>query len=94
MKTTDFTQALEKLIDTKLAAVDLLVKELIEPLEKVGNPEELIKKPYETWTPEDFALLAKIYGPGNDTPLAAMIFKKEYNKVLRLEQEEHGNALA
>ncbi len=88
MKDTPLTKAADKVIALKMLAVDILMTQLVEPLEKVGNPEDLIKKPYEQWTPQDFSLLAKIYGTGDNAPLARTIFDREYNKVKELEAEE------
>lgn len=88
MKKPELDKAIDKAIEVKLKAVDQLVKEFIEPLEKVGNPEELIGKPYEQWTAQDFQLLASIYGNSDNTPLANLVFKKEYEKVKKLEAEE------
>jgi len=88
MKETPLTLSIEKAINTKLKAVDALIKELVEPLTKVGSPEELIKKPYESWTPEDLMLLSKIYGTVEPNPLSNLIFRKTYEKVKSIEQEE------
>ena len=88
MNQTLLTKAIDRAVKIKFDAVDKLVKEFIEPLGKVGNPEELINKPYENWTPEDFMLLSKIYGQEDNSPLANLIFKKEYEKVKELESEE------
>ena len=66
----------------------MLIEELIEPLEKLGNPEDLIKKPYENWTKEDLMLMSKIYGTGDDTPLSNLIFKRTLERVKQLEEEE------
>ena len=71
-----------------MAAVDRLVEELVEPMKDVGNPEALIKKPYEQWTPEDMQMLIQIYGTAEPNPLSDLVFKKEYAKVKALEEEE------
>ena len=88
MKNPLLIKGIEKLVDLKMKAIDRIVDELIEPIADVGNPEKLIGKPYEQWTPEDLASLIKIYGQGEDTPLTRMIFNKEYERVKTLEAEE------
>lgn len=88
MKPTQLTKSVEKVIALKLATIDRVIEELVEPLEKIGSPEDLIKKPYAQWTPEDLALLIKIYGQGENTPLTRTIFNRTYQQVLELEAEE------
>ena len=88
MKQTDLEKAMDKAIELKLKAVDKLLEELVEPLEKLGSPEVLIGKPYEMWSGEDLMLLTQVYGQGNNTPLANLVFKKEYEKVKAMEEEE------
>ncbi len=83
---TPFTKAVDEVIKLKLEIVDDYLKEMAEPLKRVGNPEELINKKYENWTPQDLELLKQVY-PGEDTPLTRLIFKKSYEEVLKLEQE-------
>ena len=88
MKKIPLTQATEKVVALKMKAIDAVVDELIEPLEAIGSPEKLIKKPYAQWTPEDLQLLIKIYGTGDNTPLTKTIFNRTYEEVKRLEAEE------
>ena len=88
MKKTELTSAIEKVVEVKMKAVDKLVEELVEPLADIGNPEQLIKKPYEQWTGQDLQLLIKIYGQGDNTPLSNLVFRKEFEKVKALEAEE------
>ena len=88
MKNTPLTQAVEKVVALKIRAIDIIVDSLVEPLEKVGSPEDLIKKPYAQWTPEDLTLLIKIYGQGENTPLTRTIFNRKYDEIRKLEAEE------
>jgi len=67
---------------------DEYIEEISGQLEDVGNPEKLIDKPYEQWTPQDFQLLSQVYGTKEPNPLSDLIFKKEYEKVIELEKEE------
>lgn len=90
MKQTQLTQAIKETIDLKQRAIDVLVKDVIEPLTDIGSPEALIAKPYEQWLPQDLMALTKIYGTGEDTVLANLIFKREYNRVTKLASEEGG----
>lgn len=88
MKKTPLTIAIDKAVQIKMKAVDALIEELVEPLADVGNPEKLIKKPYEQWTKDDLQLLTRIYGTGEDTPLTRIIFNKNYERVKELEAQE------
>ncbi len=87
MKDTSLTQAVQEVIDLKLKAVDLFIEEFIEPLAAVGNPEKLIDKPYEEWTPQDFQMLGMVYGTAEPNELKKLIINKEYAKVKTLESE-------
>ncbi len=87
MKETVTTKAIDKAIEIKLKAVDRFMAEYVEPLSDVGNPEKLLKKKYEEWTPQDVELLKTIYGEGNETPLAKVIATREYEKVKQMEAE-------
>ena len=92
MKNDEFSKSVERVVSVKLKAVDRFVEKMVEPLSDVGNPEKLIKKPYAQWTPEDLALLTRIYGVGDDSPLSQLIFNREYERVKELEREEKQNA--
>ena len=71
----------------KMDVVDEYIKDIIDKIGDIGSPEKLIGKKYEEWTPEDLQRLAGVYGEGDDTPLAKLIFNKEYEKVKALEVE-------
>jgi len=88
MRNTPLTTAIQKTVDIKLAAVDKLMQDLVEPLEKLGSPEELIGKQYEYWTTQDLEILKRIYGGNDNTPLSNLIFKKSFERVKELESEE------
>lgn len=85
MKETPFTTALDEVIAEDLEALDAVIEEDIEVLGDIGNPEKLIGKPYEEWTPQDKQRLAQIYG--SDETLSKFIFKREYEAVKKLEEE-------
>ena len=78
---SNLVKAADEVINFKMKAVDSLIEELVEPLEKIGNPEKLIDKPYELWTPQDLQSLYQIYGMGNDTPLTKLVVKKSLEKI-------------
>ena len=86
MKKTLLTMAVQEIIDLKLSVLDEFIEEVIEPLGEIGNPEKLIGKPYEQWTPAEFQILGQIYGP-EPNALSNLIFKKAYKEVLDLEKE-------
>ena len=90
MKHLDLTEAIQRVVDIKLKALDKVIEDLVEPLADVGNPEKVIGKPYEQWLPEDFTLLTQIYGTGENTPLTTLIFNKEYKKLKEKEREVEG----
>lgn len=83
---TLLTKAIDKAISQKLEAVDIVLEQLIEPLGELGNPEKLIGKKYEEWTPEEIQRLGQIYGK-EPNPLSRLIVNKTYERVKKLEQE-------
>jgi len=87
MKNTTMTRAAEEVVKLKLQLIDEYIEEIVDVIANIGSPEKLIGKPYEEWTDLDRQLLAQAYGPGDDTPLAKLIFTKEYDKLKVLEQE-------
>lgn len=87
IKQTEFTSALNRVVDIKMKAIDRLVMEVVKPMSDVGNPEKVMGKPYEEWTPQDLNLAIQIYGAGKDTPLTRLIFNKEFASLQQLEQE-------
>ena len=85
MKGTELTEIIDEVIALKIDVANEFIEENIEPLTEFGNPEKLMKKPYEEWTPQDLMVLARIYGNDPDSPLSKLIFKKEYEKVRQME---------
>jgi len=85
VKQTEFTKMVDDVVELKMKAVDKYIEEIIEPLGEIGNPEKLIGKPYEQWTPLDLQMLGRIYGP-EPNELSKLIFKKEYAKLIELEK--------
>jgi len=87
VKSLFLVKAADELVELKMKAVDILIDELVEPIADVGNPEKLIKKPFEQWTPEDLALMVKIYGQKEPSILSDLIFRRKYEQVKQLEEE-------
>jgi len=86
VKETDFTKMVNEVIELKLKAVDAYIEEIVEPLAEVGNPEKLMGKKYEEFTPQDLQMLAQVYGQNEPNPLSDLIFKKSYEEVKKLEE--------
>ena len=87
MKKAALDKAIEQAVNFKLAAVDRLIEELIEPLEVTDNPEDLLGKPFEKWTPQDLELLKRVFGDKEPNRLSNFIFKKTYERVKAMEAE-------
>lgn len=88
MKETLLTQAIDKALAIKLLAIDKIIEEFVNPLADVGNPEKLIGKSYEQWSPEDLSILSRIYGTKEPSLLSNLIFRKTFERVKELEQGE------
>jgi len=87
MNKSTFATTVDDIIKMKMEVVDEYISGIVDEIGDIGSPEKLIGKKYETWTPEDLQRLAGVYGEGDDTPLAKLIFNKEYEKVKTLEAE-------
>ena len=87
MKKSPLVRVMDKVVDLHMKVLDKLMEELIEPIADVGNPEQLIGKPYETWTPQELQQLIQIYGTREPNPLSDLVFKKTYERVKEMEEE-------
>ena len=87
MKETELTKIVAELIEEDLVVMDEIIAEDIEALGDIGNPEKLIGKKYEEWTPQDLQMLGQVYGNQEPNRLSKFIFNKEYSKVQELEEE-------
>ena len=85
MKDTPLTEAVAEVVELKVRVVDEFIDEVVEPLGDLGNPEKLIGKKYEQWTPADIQILGQLYG-AEPNALSDLIFKKSYEEVKALEE--------
>ena len=60
-------------------------KELIDPIADIGNPEDIIGKPYAEWTPEDISALKQVYVYDIE-PLEKFISGKEIDKLFETQK--------
>ncbi len=84
MKQTPLIDGIDEIVALKLAAADDFIKKVVEPLEDVGNPEKLIGKTYDQWTPQDKQALVGVYGEGNLSEFLA----KKYIAEMRQHEAE------
>jgi hypothetical protein len=87
MATSEFVKAVDEVIQAQLEVIDEYIKDVVDKIGDIGSPEKLIGKKYEDWTPEDLQRMAGVYGEGDNTPLAKLIFTKSYAEVKALEKE-------
>ena len=70
----------EKVIKEIWEVADEYIKEECDKIADVGNPEDLLKKPYAQWTPQDKQRLSEVY-VYDKKPLNDFIAKKEIDKL-------------
>lgn len=87
MNKSEFSTLVDEVLKLKLDVAGEFIEEVIEEIADIGSPEKLIGKKYEDWTPQDLQRLGGVYGHGNDTPLAKLIFSKSYQELQDLESE-------
>ena len=83
MKDTNITEAVREVVAVRMKAVDEFIKEVVDPLENVGNPEKFLGKPWNTWTPQDMQILQGVYG----SQLEDFIAKKAITEMREHESE-------
>lgn len=81
------TEAMKEVIALKMFIIDEFIEEYIKPLKVTTNPEKLIGKPYEQWTPIDKQMLSTVYGTDSKSKLIKTIVNNEYDQVRKLEAE-------
>ena len=79
-------QASRELAGIVAEATEELIAEQVDVIEILDNPEKLLGKKYELWSPQDLQWLTMVYGNSPDSKLNKFIADKEYAKVLELEQ--------
>jgi len=57
----DYCDLVEECIKKSKAMADAYIKKHIDPIADLGNPERIIGKPYERWTPMDKQMLRQAY---------------------------------
>ncbi len=77
-----YDSILKDVIDLKVSVVNEFVDDFDDMLGTVGNPEKLINKPYDSWTPQDTQMLSQIYG----AELNKFIANKAIKRMQELEK--------
>lgn len=80
-----WVELVDEVIMEAKAEADAFIKEFIKPIGDIGNPEDVIGKPYEEWTPQDFMRLKSMYGK-DQKRLDKFIFDKAYADLQKLEE--------
>ena len=64
MKESMITEAVDRAVSLEKKAIDLVLEELVAPIMALGNPEELVGRPYDEWKddPTVMGTLTAIYG--------------------------------
>lgn len=71
-------------VDKVVKVYEKFKKEEIDPIAKIGNPEKIINKPYEQWTPQDKQMLQQVYVYSPEV-LIEFIAKKEVDSVWKMQ---------
>jgi len=80
-----YLKVVEEVSDMLMLAAEQWANEQAEFMADVKNPEKMIGKKYEDWTPEDLAWLGQAYQ--GSTILEGFIANKSIDEMLRLEAE-------
>ncbi len=87
MVAEDLNSVIAEMIEEDFAILDELIEEEIKPLSDLGDPEKLIGKKFEEWTPEDMALLEQIYA-NNPEALNKVVFDHTFQAMTEAEEAE------
>jgi hypothetical protein len=80
-------RAIEKVVDLNIRAIEIYERDFIQPIiDEIKNPEKVIGKKYETWTPQDLQLLSTVYQTMPHI-LNDFIAKREYDNLIALQTE-------
>ena len=89
---SEMVEAIDEVVAEGLEAIDAIIAEEVDPIADIGSPEKVLGKKVEDWTPFDIELLGMVYGPGEDTPLAKVLMKRDHvefeNKFEELKELE------
>jgi hypothetical protein len=80
VKDDSFIKMMDEMVAEDLEILDEVISEDIDTLSIVANPEQLIGKPYNEWTPQDKQWLSQIYGLDSEI-LDKFIAKKELENL-------------
>lgn len=83
-KSNEWVDLVEEVVQETLDEADAYIKEFIEPIADIGNPEKILGKKYGEWTEQDKLLAAQIYGAKSPT-LERFFFNEEYKALRELE---------
>ncbi len=83
----DLNSMITEMIEEDLALLDELIEEEIKPLADLGDPEKLIGKKFEEWTPQDMAFLEQVYA-NNPEPLNKVVFDHTFQAMTEAEEAE------
>lgn len=76
----NWCKLVSRCVENSKEKADEYVKKYIDPLARVDNPEKLIGKPYESWTPVDYQMLQQVYVYSPET-LEKFVNKKEIDRL-------------
>lgn len=79
----EYCDKVDTIIEEAKKDADDYIKLNIDPIAKIPNPEKLLGKPYEIWSPEDTEVLKRVYVYSPET-LQTFINKKEVDRYLAL----------
>ncbi len=86
MKNIALTSATEEVVALKISVVDEYIEEVVDAIGDVGNPEKLIGKRIDLWSPMEWEFMFAIFGKGPESPLWKVYFNREYEHLQELEQ--------
>lgn len=76
----DYDKYTDEIIQKTKEQADEYIRENIDPVAKIGNPEKIIGKPYKFWDELDREVLRRIYVYSPED-LQTFINKKEVEKL-------------
>ena len=87
--TTTIQQAIDKYIKLETEVAKQFMERYVEPIELVANPEKLMGRPFETWSPQDHMFLRTVYGK-EPNAYSELVLTKEIQEVQALNEETGG----